>query len=266
MSNSRIDAQLASTRAHITLMAKANGCAFEYRGSGVIGCISPHLGTLGLANIAMCERGADLRSALPKYHELCQHNRVTVSTLWDWQGGNGAVLETMGYRLVGYYPAISIELADLPTMDLGSFRYQEIEDLSIIGRLNAEAFGVRGRGLEKALVTAQKLPYRDSLRINVASISGGQEEPDAAVLTLDQEEGGDVTGMWLARARRARGHQIGQHLYLATLYAARDRGMTTASGQAAPAAVRIYEGWGFKRVDKFMWDVYERRLPLVYAA
>jgi len=116
----------------------------------------------------------------------------------------------------------------------------EAPPLAVLGAVNDRAYG-QDHVLE---------PLVGRLRDDRVRTHGLRVGGEIACVTLTLAVGDDVSVQYVATDARHRRHGLASRLLLAVLAAERDRGMRSATLQASPDGLPVYERLGFRRVAK----------------
>jgi ribosomal protein S18 acetylase RimI-like enzyme len=108
----------------------------------------------------------------------------------------------------------------------------------VVGGVNDRAYG-QGHVLE---------PLLDRLRDDRVRTHGLRVDGEIACVTLTLAVGDDISVQYVATDERHRRQGLASRLLLAVLTAGRDRGMRSATLQASPDGLPVYERLGFRRV------------------
>jgi GNAT superfamily N-acetyltransferase len=114
----------------------------------------------------------------------------------------------------------------------------EAPPLAVVGAVNDRAYG-QAHVLE---------PLVDRLRDDRIRTHGLRVDGEIACVTLTLAVGDDVSVQYVATDERHRRQGLASRLLLAVLAAERDRGMRSATLQASPDGLPVYERLGFRRV------------------
>lgn len=225
----------------------------------VRGAVSPAAPERSIANAVTYRDGEALLRSLD---ELAAAYRAAGVRAWTVLAPErdrelGAALDQAGHALDAKPMAMLCDLAGLRPPDPGDLDWDAEGDLPLLGALNDEAYGHRGReGFAGALARA---PADAPLRIYRARVDG---EPACVLATLDHRpapgsSGPDCGIYFVATPPRFRGRGLAGRLLGAALVEARERGCATSSLQATVAGEPIYRALGYEAC--FRVHMYERR-------
>ena len=132
-------------------------------------------------------------------------------------------------------PCLGLDLADLAAGDTAAV---EVPSLAVVGDLNERAYGQAG--VFTPLVSA----VRDDRVRALGLRDGGAFVCVALTLTL----GDDLNVQYVATEASHRRQGLASRLLRSVLTAGRESGMRTATLQASPDGLGVYERLGFRRV------------------
>ncbi|HWH92974.1 MAG TPA: GNAT family N-acetyltransferase [Baekduia sp.] len=157
-------------------------------------------------------------------------------SLWTVAGAAPGRTEAVGIAM----PCLGLVLDD-PALDLGAGAggvEVEVPPLAVVGAVNDRAYGQADQ-LEPLLAALRD----DRIRTHGLRLDG-----ELACVTLTLAVGDDVSVQYVATEQRHRRQGLASRLLLAILAAQRERGMRTATLQASPDGLPVYERLGFRRV------------------
>lgn len=201
---------------------------------GVTAAVFPGAPERGVYNNALLEPGVRAR-ALDEMEATYAAAGVERYAAWVHEGDAATVAKLLarGYRFDTSTRAMGMQLADLsvprPRLDLGRSDWGE---------------HVRVGGLPVALL-AEMDP--SDFHVVVAKLDG---VPVTTAIAYDHD--GDCGLFNLGTVPEARRRGLGSAVTALILHDARDRGCSTASLQATPAAERIYAAAGFRDLGRFL--------------
>jgi GNAT superfamily N-acetyltransferase len=135
-------------------------------------------------------------------------------------------------------PCMGLALDDLGTGAPGPAVDVEAPALADVGAVNDRAYGQ----------VDQLEPLVSALRDDRIRTHGLRVEGEIACVTLTLAVDDDVSVQYVATEQRARRRGLASRLLIAVLAAERERGMRTATLQASPDGLPVYERLRFRRV------------------
>ncbi|MCW2984342.1 MAG: acetyltransferase [Conexibacter sp.] len=135
-------------------------------------------------------------------------------------------------------PCLGVELAALDGADPGA-RDGQAPPMAVVGDLNDRAYGQ----FEALAPLLGGVAGDDRLRAHGVRVEG-----EWACVALTLRLGDDASVQYVATEERFRRRGLASRLLLAALAAERDAGATTATLQASPDGLGVYERLGFRRV------------------
>jgi ribosomal protein S18 acetylase RimI-like enzyme len=155
-------------------------------------------------------------------------------SLWTVAGSAPGRVEEPGIAM----PCLGVDLDGLDfAVDLDGAELVA-PPLSVVGAVNDRAYGQAD----------QLEPLIGGLRDARAGAHGLRVDGEVACVTLTLAVDDDVSVQYVATEERHRRRGLATRLLRAVLAAERDRGMRTATLQASPDGLPVYERLGFRRV------------------
>jgi GNAT superfamily N-acetyltransferase len=252
-----IELQRNSLRDYIEVVASASPGAQLIELDGVLAAAVPATPERSIPN-SVSYGDAD---ALAAAHDelVARYNRAGIAawTVWVPESDRDAIefLGRAGHRFDGSPAAMTLELADFGSPDLGDLDWDRNCDGETLGRVNDRAYGHEGEdGYAGAL---SGLREHAGLRLYRALAHG---EPVSVLATIDHTDPDGATDCGIYFVATDPGHRrrgLSTRLLAAALIEARDRGCATSTLQSSGAGRPIYQALGYQR--PFDLHLYERR-------
>jgi ribosomal protein S18 acetylase RimI-like enzyme len=135
-------------------------------------------------------------------------------------------------------PCLGLELEGAAVLENPPAVAVERPSLATVGEVNDRAYG-QGDRLR---------PLVGALRDDRVQTHGLREGDDWACVTLTLQVGDDLSVQYVATEERHRRRGLASRLLVAILASARAEGLRTATLQASPDGLPVYERLGFRRV------------------
>jgi ribosomal protein S18 acetylase RimI-like enzyme len=135
-------------------------------------------------------------------------------------------------------PCLGLALDDLDTRSADGAVDVEEPSLSVLGEINDRAYGQ----------VEQLAPLVRALRDDRVRTHGVRVDGEFACVALTLRVGDDISIQYVATEERFRRRGLASRLLLAVMARARPTGATSATLQASPDGLPVYERLGFRRV------------------
>jgi GNAT superfamily N-acetyltransferase len=221
------------------------------RHEGLVAAIAPSSPDRSLFNAVFYDDDAALAGAIDELASEYERSGVRAWAVWvpDEDRATAALLEARGHVLDSAPRAMALWLDDLAPAPNAPADTTEIDaDAPTAARLNDRAYGYDGAAFGTALPGQSDPPLR-------WAFVARDGEPVACLATIDLGDDCCVTGVATLPEHRRRG--IAGWLLQRVLARARERGMRSASLQAAKAGAGVYRSLGFR--DLGFLELWERR-------
>jgi GNAT superfamily N-acetyltransferase len=225
--------------------AARGGRAFDC--DGVIAAVVPGLPELAIANAAVYDDSAGLAAALPLLESAYRDAGVRRSMVWVPPGDERApdVLREAGYALDAEAPAMSLDLARLPTDDDPLDDWTDEPDPEDVAQIVERSYGLPDGAVSSAL---------EGWLVRATAYVARLDGRPATCLTVVRE-GPDAGVFMVGTIPEARGRGLARRLLLQALHDARAAGSTVSTLQSSLLGYPVYRRLGYVELGRLgMWE------------
>jgi GNAT superfamily N-acetyltransferase len=244
--------QRRGLRDWISLLGSSSEGASLFERDGVTAAVVPACSPRSIVNCVTYTDPAVLAAALDELDSVYAEAGVAAWTVWVPEFDREAIdtLEAAGHRLDGSPRAMSLELAEFVSPEIGDLDWDNDVDPADFGRINDLAYGLAPEtGLAAGFTSPPRAP---NLRLYQAKVGG---EPASVLGTIDHDR--DLGFYFVATDPDHRGLGLASRLITVALGEAKKRGLETSSLQGSPMGQPVYRRLGY--ADHFAVNLYERR-------